>query len=304
MRKTGEPRTSAGTLLATAFQVLADAGGSLPLQELLKAIAQRLPLTDYDRHVYDKTGYVRWVSTLHFFSVECVKAGFLAKTRGVWHLTDEGRRLLGKPGDELLQQAREGYNRWLSNRGPDPAPVAAATEAEAEPRVEQNRASALTLEDAQSRAQSELVAYLLALTPYEFQDLAAALLRGMGYHTPFVAPKGPDGGIDIIAYRDPLGSLTPHIRVQVKHKRETKASREDIAALRGMIRQDREVGLFISTAGFTADARREARHGAVHIEMLDLERLIDLWIEHYEKLSEEDRSLLRLVPVHFLAPEQ
>ena len=38
--------------------------------------------------------------------------------------------------------------------------------------------------------------------PYEFQDLVAALLRAMGYYTPFIAPKGKDGGVDIIAYRD------------------------------------------------------------------------------------------------------
>lgn len=42
--------------------------------------------------------------------------------------------------------------------------------------------------------------------PYEFQDLVAALLRAMGYYTPFIAPKGKDGGVDIIAYRDPLGT--------------------------------------------------------------------------------------------------
>ena len=26
------------------------------------------------------------------------------------------------------------------------------------------------------------------------------------YYTPFIAPKGKDGGVDIIAYRDPLGT--------------------------------------------------------------------------------------------------
>lgn len=31
------------------------------------------------------------------------------------------------------------------------------------------------------------------------------LPRAMDYYTPFIAPKGKDGGIDIIAYLDPLG---------------------------------------------------------------------------------------------------
>ena len=31
-----------------------------------------------------------------------------------------------------------------------------------------------------------------------------------GYYTPFVAPKGKDGGIDLIAYQDPLGARLRH----------------------------------------------------------------------------------------------
>jgi predicted Mrr-cat superfamily restriction endonuclease len=42
----------------------------------------------------------------------------------------------------------------------------------------------------------------------------------MGYHTPFISPKGKDGGIDIIAYQDPLGLKTPRIKVQVKTVRK------------------------------------------------------------------------------------
>jgi hypothetical protein len=54
-----------------------------------------------------------------------------------------------------------------------------------------------------------------------------ALLDGMGYTTRFVASPGPDGGTDALAYVDPLGARTPHIRVQVKH-RDQPAGREEI----------------------------------------------------------------------------
>lgn len=46
------------------------------------------------------------------------------------------------------------------------------------------------------------------MNPYEFQDLVGALLRSMGYHTEFIAARGRDGGIDIIAYQDALGLNT------------------------------------------------------------------------------------------------
>jgi len=51
-------------------------------------------------------------------------------------------------------------------------------------------------------AYEQIESYLDKKTPYEFQDLAAALLRGMGYFTPICCASGKDGGVDILAYRD------------------------------------------------------------------------------------------------------
>jgi restriction system protein len=99
-----------------------------------------------------------------------------------------------------------------------------------------------------------------------------------------------------------LGARTPHIRVQVKH-RDQPAGREEIAALRGIIRAEREIGVFVSSGGFTREAEREADKGAVHIELLDLDRFLELWVQHYEKIPEAKRAKLRLQPVYFLAPE-
>ena len=52
----------------------------------------------------------------------------------------------------------------------------------------------------------------------------------MGYYTPFVAPQGKDGGIDVIAYRDPLGTVSPRIKIQIKH-RDASASVQEIRQL-------------------------------------------------------------------------
>ncbi len=48
----------------------------------------------------------------------------------------------------------------------------------------------------------------------------------MGYHVPFIAPPGRDGGVDAIAYKDPLGTVAPRIKVQVKHKEQKATVRE------------------------------------------------------------------------------
>lgn len=279
------------------------------LKDLFGEVERRVDLLASDRQVYEKSGYVRWQSILHFYSVDCVKAGFLKKGGGTWWLTPEGKAAMALPADAMLDKAMRAYRAWRAQRtdgvaddlagdGLTPGDVCGDLDAKDPDRIERS----LVFETAEAQAKQEIVAYVQALGPYEMQDLVAALLRGMGYTTPFVAPKGPDGGTDILAYRDPLGIEKPHMRVQVKHRKD-KASREEVAALRGIIRSDREVGLFVSTHGFTSEAVREARNGAVHVELIDLDRFLDLWLAHYDRLSEDDTGLLRLRKVYFLAPD-
>ncbi len=302
-------RKRAAVLLRAAFEALDGVGGNMRLKDLFREVERRVDLQDYDRQVYEKSGYVRWQSVLHFYSVDCVKAGFLKKAGGMWWLTPEGRAAMTLPPDEMLDRAMRAYRVWRAQRvdavaadvsvdGIPSEDVRGELDTKDPDRIERS----FVFETAEAQAKQEIVDYIQALGPYEMQDLVAALLRGMGYTTPYVAPKGPDGGTDILAYRDPLGIGTPHMRVQVKHRKD-KASRDEIAALRGIVRPDREVGLFVSTHGFTSDAVREARSGTAHVELIDLDRFLDLWLAQYDRLSEDDKSLLRLRKVYFLAPD-
>jgi restriction system protein len=291
----------AAVFIKAAMEALDQAGGSLALREVKAEVAKRIPLTPHELSIYEKTGYVRWESNLHFYSIGCAKAGYIKKHGGRWHLTPEGRAMMTLEGRDILDRADKAYRQWKATQSIGTQPVAAVVETALEPTVEQAERS-FVFEQAEAAARTEIETYVKGRGPYEFQELVAALLRGMGYATPFVAPAGPDGGTDILAYPDPLGARTPHIRVQVKH-RQAKATREEIAALRGMIRQDREIGLFVSTYGFTSEAEREARQGTVHIELINLDRFLEQWITFYDRMSEEDKGLLRLRRVFFLAPE-
>ena len=288
----------AAVLLKAAMTAIQEAGGELPLQDVLKEVEKRIELTEHDRAVYEKSGYVRWQSVLHFYSIDCVKAGFLKKSRGRWYLTPEGQAVLHLTADAILDRASKAYKAWNAER------KKAVENGTVEDEIEDEAAErSFVFAEVEAKALQEIEAHVRAMGAYELQDLVAALLRAMGYSTPFVAPKGPDGDTDVLAYPDPLGTKTPHIRVQVKHRQDAKATREEIAALRGIIRQDREIGMFVSTSGFAKPAVQEAQHGTVHIELIDLERLLELWMAHYEKLSEADKGLLRLRSVYLLAPE-
>ena len=76
---------------------------------------------------------------------------------------------------------------------------------------------------------------------YEFQDFVAALLRGMGYFTPFISPKGKDGGVDVIAYKDPIGSVGARIKVQVKHRANSKVTSKEVRELSSLLNKQNEL---------------------------------------------------------------
>ena len=133
--------------------------------------------------------------------------------------------------------------------------------------------------------------------------MVAALLRAMGYHTPFVAPKGKDGGIDIIAYVDPLGAQTPRIKVQVKHKPGTAIGAGDVRALLGVLRQG-DIALFVTSGTFSPDAKNTGTNSREFIRLIDGDEFIDMWLEYYDKMSDDDKNMLPLKRIAFLGTNE
>ncbi len=146
--------------------------------------------------------------------------------------------------------------------------------------------------------------FILSKNPYEFQDLVAALLTAMGYHISEIAEKGPDGGIDVIAYTDPLGTKLPRIIVQVKHRPNDAIPADQIQKLAGTLKRNTDVGIFVTSGSFSKPARKEARESREHIELIDFERMMDLWQQYYAKLSDEQKNLLPLHPIYFLGSNE
>jgi restriction system protein len=289
-RKLPPSRVLAAKVIHAALSILRDNGKEMPMRDLFARIEKSVELDDWARERYEKSGYVRWEAILHFFSIDCVKAGYLVKKKGVWYLTPEGEKALKVGPEELLRQAGAAYGKWREEH-----PKTREEEVE-----EVTPTQVVSYDDVELKAIEGLQQYINSKNAYEFQDLVAAMLRGMGYYTPFVAPKGKDGGVDIVAYRDPLGTESPRIQVQIKH-RESAATVQEVRQLMGLLQKEGDVGIFVSTAGFTPDGRNAARSSHAHVELIDLDRFISLWQDFYEKLKEEDKSLLPLRPIYFLA---
>lgn len=284
----------------TALTILKENGGQMRGREAIDAVGRRLDLDTWARERYSKSGYVRWESILHFETIACVKAGFLIKKKGSWFITPEGEAAIALGEDSLYSKAAAAYATWKASLPREVEQEQAEEESSVEEQaiVDADKA----LEQTEQLAYDQIESFIDRLNPYEFQDLVAALLRGMGYYTPFVAPTGKDGGVDIVAYRDPLGTQTPRIKVQIKH-RDSTARVDEVRQLMGLLQKDGDVGIFVSTGGFTPDCRSTARGSHVHVELIDLNRFINLWQEFYPKLTDEDKARLPLVSIYFLAPQ-
>jgi restriction system protein len=136
------------------------------------------------------------------------------------------------------------------------------------------------------------------LDPYELQDLVAGVLRAMGYKAR-VSPPGADRGVDILASPDGFGFEQPRIVVECKHRRDAMGSQEIRSFLGGRHKDDK--GLYVSTGGFTKDARYEAERANIPVTLMDLDQLVDAVMGNYEGMDVEVKTLLPLVKLYWPA---
>lgn len=79
--KPSRSRELASKVIFAAFNILKEKGGQAPGREVVAEVEKRAELDDWAKTIYEKSGYVRWQSMLHFFSIDCIKAGFLVKKK-------------------------------------------------------------------------------------------------------------------------------------------------------------------------------------------------------------------------------
>ena len=138
---------------------------------------------------------------------------------------------------------------------------------------------------------------LLDLSEEEMPELVAALLRAMSFKTR-ISPKGPDRGVDVIASPDGLGFQEPRIKVEVKHRRNEQMGSQQIRSFLGALRPG-DKGLYVSTGGFSKDAKYEADRANVPVTLVDLDELAKLVVDYYARFDSEGQTLLPLVRVYW-----
>lgn len=287
-------RKRTGEFLQKLLKILLANPDGMQAKEALKELEKQVQLTEYEMGEFGSGGR-RFEKIVRFATVDAVKAGWMRKNKGIWTVTEGGIEALDKFKDsaQFYQEAVRLYRQWKDTQIDDTGDTEEET-------IE--REVKITYEEAEEQAWREISNYLEKINPYHLQDLTAALLEAMEYHVTWVSPPGKDGGVDLIAYTDPLGTKPPRIKVQVK-RRKDNIGVEEIRAFLALINRD-DVGLYITTGGFSKDAHEFARNQETRkITLIDMQRLVELWIEYNDKIDSDDFSLLPLEPIYFLKPQ-
>lgn len=297
-------KQTASKSIFAAFEILKSAGGQLPGKDVINKLRETIDLTEWEKQIYEKTGYVRWESIFHFYTIDCIKAGYLRKNKGVWYLTDEGDKAISLGAIKLLDSATKVYKQWAIQNKQQKTDIIKGSPETIEIEQNPNQEQKANLDIVEEQAIAGIKEFIKAKNPYEFQDLVAALLRAMKYHTPFISPKGKDGGLDIVAYNDPLGATAPRLKVQVKHRPDSSVPVDDIRSLTGLLNKDGDIGLFVTSGYFTSESERSARESHRHIRLIDIDTFISLWQEFYPAMTDEDKNRLPLQSIYFLGSNE
>lgn len=297
MSEKKELSRSASVVAKTMYEamwMMKKSEGSMAFSQIVERISEEVDFSVWEiQNTSEKTPQPRWLVNMMFYSVEYVRAGLIKKESGVWYLTADGEKALSMTAEQVFAVAHTAYRQYqkANNRH---------EEIDDDMEEVEEMTAEMIVSEAESTAQDGISRRVRALNPYEFQDFCAALLRGMGYYVPFIAPKGKDGGIDIIAYENAAG-VGGRVVAQVKHYPTTPVDVAAVRNLAALLKKDGDTGIVFSSGTFTNDAIRFAREQKNNIRLIGATELIRLWIDNYEGLPEEERALLPLKPVYYVA---
>lgn len=153
-------------------------------------------------------------------------------------------------------------------------------------------------ENLQAKSREFIKDKILELDWDDMQDLVAGLLRAMGYKT-FISPKGPDRGKDIFASPDGLGLKNPRILVEVKHRKGQIGAPEVRSFIGGLRTGD--MGLYVSSGGFSKEAKYEAERANNPITLIDIEMLVNIILQYYDNFDPDARTLIPLTKIYWPA---
>ena len=152
-------------------------------QAALAKLREIIAITEYEKGEYSSGG-PRFEKIVRFATVDCVKAGWMIKDKGIWIVTEDGKKAFHsyKAPDDFYRTAQRLYRQWKKSNK--------SSKVQVDDDVIESSSALITYEEAEEQAWKEIEDYLQNINPYDFQKLVASLLKAMGYHVSWIAPAG------------------------------------------------------------------------------------------------------------------
>ena len=239
------------TLLA-----LKNLGGSGAVSEVEEEVSKILDLTDEEINDIHRESTTKLAYRLAWARSYLKKYGLIENSsRGVWALTEEGRKVDSIDQNEVrstvvreTRKEREGIST----------------------KRDEQEATVETTEEVEEFAwQDKLVDTIRNIQPDQFERLCQRLLRELGFVNVEVTGRTNDGGIDGKGLVKVGSVLSFHVVFQAK-RYQGSVSSSIIRDFRGAMSGRAEKGIILTTGSFTREAKKEAvRDGAVPIDLID-----------------------------------
>jgi len=248
--------------LGPVLDALRELGGSGRPKEVQDRVAKNLNISDKVREETLKDGSSKWDNQVAWARQYLVYAGLLDNSkRGVWVLTPLGQKtkLTEKQGHDIFIKQVAEYQKSRKEKPDDQV-----SDKEPEHKIEKEKT---------------LLEVLKSISLIGFEHLCQRLLREAGFENVEVTQRSHDEGIDGFGKLKLNEFISLKVIFQCKRYSKT-VSREKIGDFRNAVIGRAEKGIIITTGTFSEDAKREAnRDGAIPIELIDGERLVEIFEE-------------------------
>jgi restriction system protein len=274
------------TAMLPTLRTLSD-GGVKRAGDIRDQVASVFNLTEEEQRELVPSGQKTLFSDRVSWALTYMKKAGLVETvkRAHYRLTPRGKDLLASNPARVDLSVLAKYPEFVDwkerSDAPKPAKPAVANLPDALETPEESLDSAYqTLRKA---IEADLLDQVKAMPPAFFEKLVVQLLVSMGYGGSLkdagqAVGKSGDGGIDGIIKEDKLGLDVIHI--QAKRWQNT-VGRPEIQSFAGSLDGVKaKKGIFITTSGFSAEARAYVDKIEKRIVLIDGERLAALMFEH------------------------
>lgn len=262
------------------------AKGERHVSDVVAELDQEFGLTAEERAELLPSGkQTTFANRVHWAKSYLKQAGLVKATRrGYFEITDMGRAVLSEDPDPLNAAYLKRFESFQEFQARGAVSQSDATDAAAHDGRTPDETLNAAYEEINAALADDLLARLRESDPAFFEDIIVCLLLKMGYGYDAgagrVIGQAGDDGVDGVINLDQLGVDQVYVQAKRYAAQNTIGSgaMRDFYGALGM--KDVTKGIFVTTSGFSEDARRTAEKLGARIVLVDGLQLSKLMIAH------------------------